>query len=387
MSNRKKTLFFLLALFLSASGLFAANLLIPNMQLITRGYYEDGLFKLGSRGDIDFLIEGGYKFGGEIKLNLFSPNLLSSAAGNRQQLDDDSTNSEIIDYINGANYLTFEGAKLKIRELFGAPLDFSFFIGQSEAFCSGDLFSEIFGIPYIGSQFRGYIYFPDSINYNGIHTASGTGFALETDFGSDILYTSLYGYQDAYLGLGYYSIDLDFILNLENFKIESFIGASIPQAKYGTYRGGLLFYYKPSEVGEFLTQLGITEWSPGAEEFNIQLFYLLFEPRINLGFMSIIPTFFWHPANYLQQPTNQIGAMDLNFNFRFGNPEKSPLSGGVEGDFSFGTINTSSLKIIASPYIGFLYSGIQWDIKANFQLFPFSWSEFVEGFIGISAEF
>lgn len=387
MSIRKRMLLVLLFFLLFSFQVSAANLFIPSLELITRGYAEDGLFKLATRGDIDFLIEGGYKFGGEIKLNIFSSDLLTTLTGTGPNLNPIGDTAEIAAYLNQSNFLTFESAKIEIRELFGIHLDFSFFIGQTASFCSGDIFTDVFGDAYIGSKLRGYLYFPDAIEFNGIHTVNGTGFSLETDFGNEKLNGALYFYQDAYMDSGIYSADVNFAIDLDQFKIELFAGATFPDGPYGTYRGGFLLYYKPSEVGEFLTEIGIPRITPGTDQLNIQMFYFLFEPRINLSFMSIIPTFFWHPMYYLQQDTGQTGAIDLNINFQFGNLEKSPLTAGLETTFSFGSSSAASFEALGTPYISFISSGVQWDIKAVFQLFPFNLSELVEGYIGITAEF
>ncbi|MBN1648512.1 MAG: hypothetical protein JW874_10820 [Spirochaetales bacterium] len=375
----------LLLLFLAVLTfqLGAANLFIPELELITRGYVEDGRFKLATRGDIDFLIEGGYKFGGEIKLHIYTPNIIEGLALQDETIEDEA---DALAYLNNTGFLVFEGANIQIREIFNINLNFSFFLGEFTSFCSGDLFSKQFGTAEIGTRFRGYLYFPEALDYNGVHTVNGTGISIMTDLKADSLQLSLYLYQDAYMEPGIYSSDFDLAINLERFKLEFFAGATFPDTDWGSYRAGLLLYYKAGEIGEFLTEIGIPKFSSEVNDFNIQLFYFLFEPRINLGFMSIIPTFFWHPQYYLQEETGQEGAMDFNLNLRFGNPVKFPLTGGIESTFSYGSTSSSSFETLVSPYISFISSGVQWDIKAIFQVFPWEPEQLIEAFIGITAE-
>lgn len=386
MRIRKKHLFLFIFLLILISQSAAANLFIPGLEIITRGYVEDGLFKLAARGDLDFLIEGGYKFGGEIKLNIFSPNLLTSL-GTNEELETTASNPDIVNYLNGINFLTFEGATIEIRELFGIDFTFLFFLGTTQSFCSGDIFTETFGIPYIGSQYRGYLYFPDAIAYEGIHTVNGIGIGMSSSFGEEEMDISIYAYQDGYLTPGIYSADFDIAFSYENLKIEFFGGATFPMGTLGMYRAGLMLYFKPGEIGEFLTEIGIPGYNISEDTFDLQLFYFLFEPRIHLGFMSIIPTFFMKPGFYLQEETGQPGAMDLNLNLQFGNPAEFPLSGGIEGTFSFGSVASVSFEALVSPYISFVASGVQWDIKTIFQVYPWSPDQLIEGFLGITAEF
>ena len=82
----------------------------------------------------------------------------------------------------------------EIRELFGTDFTFMFFLGNTQSFCSGDLFTETFGAPYIGSQYRGYLYFPDAIAYEGIHTVNGIGIGMSSSFGEEGMNFSFYAF-------------------------------------------------------------------------------------------------------------------------------------------------------------------------------------------------
>ena len=143
-------------LFLSIS-LWGADLIVPKMELITRGYFEDSSLKLGTWGTFDFLIAGGYKFGGRIALNL---------------------ESDYLEDLTSDKSLQFKAASITLRDIFSLPISLSYFTGSIETLCSGDMFPERFGTERIATRYRGYIYFPEGILYDGITAISGTGLSL-----------------------------------------------------------------------------------------------------------------------------------------------------------------------------------------------------------------
>ena len=352
---------------LTSISLFSADLGVPELELITRGYMDNGSFLLGTRGKVDFLVAGGYKFGGRVLLGFESNDLEDPTADRNVEL---------------------KGAYVILRDPLGIPIDLTYFTGEQDTFGTGQLFPFYFGSKPIASRFNGFFYFPEptQVQYYGIHSVSGTGLKASTTFGSSSLLSSLYLYQDSYLGTGSYSVDLYTALNSEFFKMEAFVGMSYPAATYGYYRGGLLLYYDTGQGGEFLTQIGIPRWDL-LDPFAIDLFYFLFEPRVNFGFFSIILTLFWHPQYYLQVATGELGSADINANFQFGNPETSIVSGGIEALLALSTTASQQFRAVISPYFRTVTSGVYWDFKVNTQVFPFSLSELLEVFVGVRAEF
>ncbi len=373
-SMNKKIILGIAFWFIILFPVFSANVTVPYLELITRGLFQDGLYQLTTKGEMNLVVEGGYKFGGKVTLSYDSDNL------------EETTSS---------NSLSFTGASVSIKKLLSLPLTFSYFVGENDTLCSGGDFTYLFGSIPITSQYTGYIYFPEGIIYDGIYTVSGTGLKLTITPTPNILY-STYIYQDSNIvhtvngtetiWKGHYSGDFRFMLNTEHIKFEVFGGVTLPASSYGYYRGGFLFYTADQGV-EFLAQIGIPKWDPVNDLFGINLFYLLFEPRVHMGIFSIIPTFFWHPQYYLQKETNELGSFDVNINFLFGNPIQTPISGGFESNLSFSTINNQQFIIKASPYLGFITQGVMWKLKINLRLWPFSLSNLIESFVGIRAEF
>lgn len=337
-------------LLLYIQPLFSANVVVPVFELYTRGALQNSSFILQSRGNLEFQIEGGYKFGGKVILDFFSESL--------ETLSQNST------------AVNFKSASVTVREMIGLPLDLTYFVGELDPFSTGEQFPLVFGSDYFTSNFKGFIYFPTTIQYEGIHTVNGTGLKFSLPSVADWYYPSFYLYQDMYFSGGLYSIDLLQMLNFDNIKIETFLGMTFPSSTLGIYRAGVLFYLSTGDFGSFYAQIGIPKWEPGLESISMEHFYFMFEPRINLGDLTIISTLFWHPKYYLQKATNENGFADINLNFLLGSVEEHNASGGIEATFGMRPSLKEQFTIKVSPYLHIVGAGAVWDFKLNFKLFP-----------------
>lgn len=369
-------------LLISSFNLNAADLDIPNMELITRSSFDTGVPVLSTRGKVDLRMSGGYKLGGSLTLGFDSADLGYS----NTELDPAAGAADIIDYLSNQTYLQFQSAEIIIRDLFSTPTDLTYFTGATDVLGSGDDFPDLFGSVSIATGYRGYLYFADD-EFDGIHRINGTGFKLSSTFGSDRIITSAYIYEDGYLGNGHFSSDLRALFNFDKIKLEAFLGASFPASSSGLYRGGFLFYYSPGTTGEFFAQIGVPQWDP-AQTFDIDRLFFLFEPRIKLDPLTIILTLFWHPGYYLQKQLSTAGSSDVHINFMVGNSETSTFSGGIEGGVTFdSSALTDQFGVVVSPYISAVTSGVIWNIMFNTTLLPFSLSDMFEGVISVKAEF
>ncbi|WP_028973611.1 hypothetical protein [Spirochaeta cellobiosiphila] len=353
---------------------FAADIEIDQLEMITKGDIENGNFVLDSRIDTNILIQGGYKYGGELGLSFENNDIENIYA------DDNDTSDQA---------MLFNHANVEVRDIFGFPLELSYFIGEQKPFLTGNEFTDIFASDDITTYYKGYFYFSDGVLYNGYYQPKGTGVSFSTTRAlSNHFIGSTYLYQDGFLGDGYYSLDTRGLLNYQEVKIELTVGTSVPKSKYNVYRGGIFFWANAGENGSFLAQVGIPYWDPYIDKnFSTDMFYLLFEPRLKFGILSIITTLFHHPKYYLQKATNEEGTMDINFNFLLGTPQKNPVTGGLETNLRAITVDDPELKVVVSPYLKLLGSGTFWDIKFNFKAVPFDQKDFFEVFLGVRAEF
>lgn len=360
-------------LFTTTALLPAANISVPVFELLTYGSLESGSLNLTTSGLVELLIEGGYKFGGNLSFEMESDDLESLAGP-------DGTDPKT---------LLFKSAGVTVRDLFSSPLELTYFTGRTDIFCSGKDFPVIFGSDPFASGFTGPLYFPTGIQYDGIHQVNGTGLRLSSGRLLPWLKLDLYLYQDAFLGSGFYSTELRYLMNFDRFKLEAFGGASFPVSTAGIYRGGVLLYYSMDIGGEFLAQFGVPRWDPadGDEPMSLDLFYFLFEPRVTFDYFSIILSFFKHPKYYNQRLTNETDAVDINVNFQFGDLNLAPVYGGLENKVSFSTLDTQKLDLKLSPYLSIVTAGIVWDFKLGARLFPFDFETMFEGYLGIRTSF
>lgn len=374
------------------SVLFSADISIPSLELVTRMYPNNGLFSLQTKGSFEMEIEGGYKFGGKLKLGIENAVIDDIFGENTAEVTDNSgdtvTVEDISDGASGLPPLSFVAAEVTINEVFGIPLSISYFTGIIDDFCTGNIFHTYFGTGIIEPRMSGFLYFGDGINYKGLYSVAGTGAAISSTFGTEWNYTKAFIYQDAYLGSGYFSADLRSAFNLGNLKLEGFAGASFPVSSYGIYHGGILLYYKASETGSFFAQVGIPKFDPYADAFSIDLFYFLFEPRLSFGIFGINLSFFWHPSYYHNVATNEDGSIDLLVDFAVGDIETVPVTGGLSSQLTYDANSTDDqFRTVISPYLSVATSGVLWDFKLDANVIPFDLSTMFEGYIGVRAEF
>jgi hypothetical protein len=369
-----------LFLLLSVSA-FPASVLVPTMELITHGSTVGGSFTLLTYGNMELSIEGGYKFGGSIAFGLPRLPILPLEAAGYLPLS-----------------LSFLSASMTIRDVLNLPVNVSYFIGANDVLCSGDGFTQ-FGVAPIMTAYRGFMAFPTGPMYDGIYQVWGTGMHLQYVPQVETASIDLYVYEDTHppypggatpliVSAVNWSADIRFLLNLSGAKLEAFAGATLTptESQYGLYRGGLLFYAADRNV-EFLAQIGIPLWDPATDPLSVDLFYLLVEPRLHLGIVSIVPTFFWHPRGYMQaiNPT-EVGSFDVNLNIFAGDVTRSALQGGIESNITFRS-SAGQVGARVSPWLGFSTQGIIWTLKVTANLIPFNLATVFEGFVGVRAQF
>ena len=382
--TRLKRIIFILTAFLIAAPLFSANITVPSLEIYSRAWDDSG-FALDSYGDMELQLDGGYKFGGAMKFG-FTSSSLETAAFN--------------------DSLAFKSVSVTLRELFGIPLDFTYFIGQGDTFGTGELFTPYFGTPLLGSRYPSFLHFPDAVPYNffeGIHTVYGTGGKFEFAPLEKNWLLSLYIYQDsspafldttgptAVFSSREGSLDVRAAFNLEKVKLEAFLGTTLPtsDSAIGYWRGGV-FLHAGTEKIEFLTEIGLPRWRPLDDSFDLDLFYLLVEQRLHLGSISIVPTFFWRPGYYQQQATSGEEAIDINLDVQFHGKEESLVSGGIEGNFVYQTAPTSDTTVKTVPYIQLSTPGVVYKAQVNVEVWPFDLSDLsdtFEVFLSIQAAF
>lgn len=345
-------------LFASLTLLPAAELTVPRLEMGTLGKTEGGEFVLLSEVSADLALSGGYKYGINLGFNF---------------------------ELNGpAPVLYFRNASAVARELFNTPLELSYFIGEGDYFCTGEEFTTRFGYAPIGTEFRGFFYFPQGIGgdpwrrYYGIHEAQGTGISLafhHWDGFIPIIY--LYGTSPS-LNFSVpvpaetlYSGDFRFLFNWEKVKMETFLGFSFNPDFDLKVRGGIMAYFAPGNNVEFLLQGGIPGWKTG-EKITIDNFFFLMEPRLKFSPLGLNITFFYHPVEYLNIISDEErGMADLNVKFYYQKPQ-SEFLGGLESTFSMKIDKMEDFSLWVTPFASFISGGLQWDAKLKIKALDYN---------------
>jgi hypothetical protein len=398
---RAALLTFLIALLVAApSALLAADLRVDQLELLTHGALNEksGAFEVGSQLYFDLSMEGGDKFAGMLRMDFLNGDIEKALT----LADQTATSGNYLEKLDALTSPRLRTVAVTARSPFGLPLDFSYFIGSMDTFCSGDDFSTLFGAAPFTTDLRGPMVYPNGVGgntnlwFDGIYAANGTGLRVSTTpklSSKSVGY--FYLYQDSNIGSGSWSGDARYLFNSPAVKAELFAGATTG-GSYGLYRGGLLFFAASGDVGEFLAQTGITRWDP-SETLGLDNLYFLFEPRINFGSGQAAFTVFYHPSWYLQKDyrdKGEKGALDAAFNLRFGHISESGAQGGFETLLAFRqyTVDkaiTPLLAVDTAPYYSIITGGVRWDFKLDLRLFPFpsQWYGIFRPFIGLKTSY
>jgi hypothetical protein len=404
----KKTLirafFALFALFLVPQWLFGAEITVPRLEFASRGASKDGDFIVSTSAEADIAVSGGYKYGMTLGLGFEAQNLEKAFSYGRIEPLPAGGTPDADDYNNLADRLSNQAVlsvrllEATAREVFGKPLDLSFFAGHYHALGSGDEFVSRFGTVPVGSSYRGFFYFPEGIGndpsrrYNGgIHSIFGTGVAASLSL-SDNVVSGLYAYQDlSYRHLspdettgGRFSGDFRILVNGEKIKFEFFSGGSYLGDGKPAFHGGLLALFSSGVGFDFLFQGGIPFWRYD-EGVSIDNCYFLMEPRLRIGKAGLHITFFYHPVYYQNiEEIDERGRADVNTKLFFGDINESLFEWGLESTMRFQIKNGEDLSIWLSPFVGVVTSGLRWDFKVRVNPLYFTkGGDMVEAFIGI----
>jgi hypothetical protein len=394
-------------LWVRSPTLFAAEFSVPNLELSDFGKVSGDTFNLSSVASADIAIAGGYKYGGLLRLSFTSKDLEKALGYSRTTVDPISAPPSAGDYnaladrLNNQAVMGFKLAQVTARKPFELPVEFSYFIGMADNFCSGDDFPQRFGTAPVGTNFRGLSYFPNGIGgnpafqYNGIYEVVGSGISVTLTPWESII-PSFYLYQDdAFINSttgipdsGRFSSDMRVLVNSLHVKLEAFAGATAPYGGYGMYRGGVLALFTTGTGADFLAQVGVPGWD-GGSSFSIDNLFFLFEPRLDFGPAAIHITLFYHPLRYMQilNPTEQ-GATDLNVQLLVGNILKNGLEGGLETTTGIHPHETPTFSLRISPFLSAITEGARWDFKIRID--PLSYGrpiEMFETYMGVRTSF
>ena len=402
----------------------AAEITLPRLEMASRGRMDNGEFVLSSMIFADLALTGGYKYAFILGFYLDAPDIgrafayrnfrfeplvpLDPAASPGVTEDDynavvDRSNTQA-DMLNNQVFLGFRVAQATARDVFGLPLEMSYFIGAGDDFCTGDEFMSRFGTSPIGTDFRGFFYFPEGIGgiptrqYNGVHGVRGTGLSFSLtrwdsfvpmvyvyqEFTSPV---NVYGGTHVFGNDNLYSGDLRLLLHHSWLGIEAFGGVSLTASLDNSVRAGLMLHLAGENGAEFFVQGGIPGFVWG-EKISIDNLFFLIEPRLRFGLFGVSVTFFYHPVEYLHIITpEEKGRADINVKFQVGNADTG-FAGGIEtgGELKIDGLEDFVLRI--SPFVSFVSDGLRWDAKVR--VMPLDYKDrakMFDFFIGVRTAF
>ena len=134
----------LILLFFQFFPLSGAEVTVPRVELAVWGAESGGNFSLATNAALDISLNGGYKYNFLLGFSFITADLgrafayrnfaLASASGSAVSADEYNA---LVDRYNNQAVLSFRIAKATARDLFSLPLEFSFFAGLGDPFCSG----------------------------------------------------------------------------------------------------------------------------------------------------------------------------------------------------------------------------------------------------------
>jgi hypothetical protein len=374
----------ILWLFLPVFALFGAEITVPRLEVASRGALKNDEFAITSNAAVDIGLNGGYKYGILLGLSFESVNLGKAFAYRNfeAKLLDPAASvttedyNQLADRFNNRAVLSFRIVKATAREIFSLPLEFSYFVGRGDSFCSGEEFTSRYGIPTMETGFTGFFYFPEGIGknpyrrYDGLHAVQGTGFSFaltrwERFIPLLYLYQSIPYINDAETisEKNHYSGDFRSLFNWDKFKLEAFFGVSGGKDETADFRGGLLAFFNSGDGKDFLIQCGIPGWVMD-EDFSIDNLYFLMEPRLDFGLIALHITFFYHPLEYLHIKTEEErGKADINIKVLAKELGAVRFQGGLETTLGLKVDTAEDFSLKISPFASLISDGLRWDIK------------------------
>lgn len=408
--NRRSLLLAMGLLALALRTANSAEITVPKLELASRGWVSDGEFAVSSRLSADLALSGGYKYSFLMGFSLEAPDLARAFAYrdfNFSPLPGGATvdvaeYNDLVDHVNdrlnNQAYIGLRVAKATVRELFGLPLELSYFAGADNSFCTGEEISSRYGLPPFGSDFGGFFYFPEGIGgspgrrYDGIYGVRGTGFSLSLTKWAFVtpmayLYYDFASHGNYYSAGSLYSGDLRVLFCRNWLRMEVFGGISFNKSLDTELRGGLMAHFSGKGVA-FFAQAGIPGFIWG-EKFSIDNLFFLFEPRLQYGLFGMHISFFYHPVVYCHIITpEERGKANVNLKFLIGKAELGP-AGGIElgAGIKINGIN-EDFDFLVSPFFSFLSGGLRWDTKVRVRPLEFKTPEkIVDFFIGVRTAF
>jgi hypothetical protein len=408
MEHRNRLFLTLAVLFIPVFTIFGADIFVSNLDIAARGFMENGELVVSSRANMDISLNGGYKFNVFLGWTLDAADLGRALAFRNFALDPlPSSASQVtvgdynalLDRFNNQAVLSLNLIKATARDLFGIPLELSFFMGKGDVFGNGDMFFSRWGKAVTGTDFTGYYFFPEGIgknpsrHYNGVYAAEGTGVSVAYT-GLDFMMPAVYAYEEfspqidtlSQPSAAKFSGDARFLFNFGKVSADIFGGVTFEKDEELVVRAGFLLFFSAGN-NEFFIQAGMPGYNLG-KPISVDYLYALAEQRLFYGVFSEHFTVFYHPAIYQNVTVDsEKDRLDLNLKLALGEKSAIPVMGGSDftAEFKIGDLDSSHFRV--SPFINFRTSGFEWTLRARYDVLETDWEKALDFFVGMRASF
>lgn len=339
------------------AGTARADLFVDRLGVVSFMEIDSGLMKTRSTLDVNLVFRGGYR--------------LEAWLSSRALLEDMENGSQ---WPAPPLDLRLESAGLTLFDAFGKGVHFSWFAGSADRFCDDSLFVKDFGIHPFNSEFAALAQTrAQDDTFTFLYRPRGTGAMLSARSSVRRSLVSLYAYQDAWSGSGYYGMDLRIAAASDWIQFDGFAGASFsPVSAAGAYRAGAAAHLDLHAFELFLMG-GVPRWE-SSSPFDTSLFLALIEPRIHLGALNLSASFLYRPAWYdgSKSKLSTAGQPDLGARISLGSLAVGKAEGGVDGRWKASSMHSlaSPTGLVVSPFISFLTRGARWDFRMDIDILP-----------------
>lgn len=361
---------------IALAGAAHADLFMDRLGMVSFMEIDSGLMKTRSTLDMDLAFRGGYRLEAWLSARAFLEDMENGSQWPVPLLD-----------------MRLESAGLTLFDAFGKGVHFSWFAGSADRFGDDALFIRDFGSHPFNSEFASLARTrKQDDTFTFLYRPRGTGAILAARSAARRSLVSLYAYQDAWSGNGYYGMDLRIAASADWIQFDGFAGASFsPVSPRGAYRTGAMAHL---DLGGFELYVlgGVPRWE-SSSPFDTSLFLALIEPRIHLGALNISVSFLYRPAWYdgSKSKLSTAGQPDLGARISLGSLAVGKAEGGVDGRWKASSIPSiaSPTSLVISPFVSFLTRGSRWDFRMDIDILPApaSFWERLKPSIGFSTAF
>ncbi len=389
-----KYLLVIIYIFLFSLIIFPASVNVDDLTIIADGHFDQNLQSFIANTYFKFItsFDGGYKFSANAS---FEANVWELEKQYRE---------EPADFYNKV-FMLFRHAEVKAQNLADSHLDISFWTGTHDYLGSG-------------ARYKGYLYYPDSIDedYIGFYRLRGTGITTQIKFWQERFKVNFHFYQNTNFvssatpdAFYYFSFDTVIGLYFKEIPIENdhfnlifelIGGVTFPIAPYGQYKVGITFGVGNDYI-DFFISAGLPKMDQYISNTTFNDFYLASDLHFKIFYTDHIISFLTRPLWFNEKRsgenhTGENGDIDVNYKLNVIVPD-FPLSGGCMINFKYSLNNTNDTwNLILAPFMDISFSGVIWNLTVHYDFSrlyfatPGEYQTYLEGFkviIGASSKF